>query len=297
MIWKLLSTTFFILLSIQNTYAYKTISYQPIVKYNYSKSHYLVSLPVNKNSWNGFTAVFDSKTHQSTFKIPRYFHDGLIFLSNDGTKLIHFDSKKDSLDKHLTLFFHLYDQNGESKSIIFFDEKEKAHLWEGIHDIRQEKNQLIIIAKDSSYILSEDNLRVSTVKNGKIGDYMANLSNGFLDNDSVFSISRLKINGVPIIDTLLIDLNMQMLTKENFVKTKMTYILQFENYINANDNTFRFNEFQLSNGNYRMEDRQVTGQLKAKMINLLDTYIESSDIIPDGVDFWYFTGNFMFIEN
>ena len=126
---------------------------------------------------------------------------------------------------------------------------------------------------------------------------MANLSNGFLDNDSVFSISRLKINGVPIIDTLLIDLNMQMLTKENFVKTKMTYILQFENYINAHDNTFRFNEFRLSNGNYRMEDRQLTGQLKAKMINLLDTYIESADIIPDGVDFWYFTGNFIFIEN
>ena len=127
MIWKLLSTTFFILLSIQNTYAYKTISYQPIVKYNYSKSHYLVSLPVNKDSWNGngFTAVFDSKTHQLTFKIPRYFCDGFIFLSNDGTKLIHFDSKEDSLDKHLTLFFHLYDQNGESKSTIFLMKKKK----------------------------------------------------------------------------------------------------------------------------------------------------------------------------
>lgn len=281
----------------QNTYAFKTITYKPIVKYNSSKSHYLVSLPKNKDSRNGFTAVFDSKTHQLTFKIPRYFCDGFIFLSNDGNKLIYFDSEVDSLDKHMTLFFRVYAKDGDVKCIPFYNEKKNAHTWEGLHDICQEKNKLIVVAEDSSYILLEDNLSVSTIKNGAIGNYMSNLNNGLLDNDSVFSISNLKINGIPIIETLLAHLNMKELPQDSDAKGKATYILNFENYVSTTVRTFHGNELSLMNTHYKTEDKNETFLLKMKIIDLMDNYLNSMDVIPDGVDFWYFSDSFLIVEN
>ena len=273
-----------------SSFGFRVIQYEPIVKYNSSKSHYLVSLPESKASRVGITGVFDAKTKQLAFTTDTYFHDGFIFLSANGERLI--QVQLFTYEKKEYCFLNTITKDGPDLSLQIFSKSEINALGSSISnivDLYSEKNQLIIETTDSTYTISTETLTsISKVRfKTQSQTSFVKFASEFVSNDDFFSISKLLVDGIPLNEKLLKDLGSQ---------TDYKYIL-----IKINFRVTSSGEIEIETASVMIRPPENTEEtnlkrkeLRSKTIALLQSYDLSKYAMPDEFEHWHYYGSILF---
>ncbi len=259
--------------------------YLPYQKYNSSKSHYLVSVPESKMSSSGFTAVFDVKTKQIAFRTDRYFHDGYVFLSTNGERLLQIYRHSDEKNEYCSL--NTFTEKGEEKSIELFTKPliGQGRSWRSnIFDLYLEDNLLIVEARDSVYSISTETLGISVNLNlSEIDNAVSfrEFEHQLIRNDSLFSISYLAINNISLEEKLVKDLDFHYELIQEF---SVEFIINHEGRAENIQVNFRIPS------SYPEDYYKKENELEEKIIQLLGSYRFARGSIPRGVEFWSFNG-------
>lgn len=260
-------------------------SREPYARMNFSGTHYLVSVPRGPYDNVGYTAVFDAKTQQLKFKIDKYFADDHLFLSDDGEELIAVVRGGSFTSETCRLTF--YNKEGERNSVFLFSQKINQQEDEGyislMKDCFQGPGKMIVATTDSVYTYSYSLLRLKKEqKKFNENSSFKQFNAGFLNADSLFSISRLTVGKSTLQEQLAKDLNYKIVPSKEEASKAVYFTL-----IRNEDGHFRVLDIStahiidLNTGKWHPDD-----ELKKNVIRLMTDYTYSEDAVPEGVPYW-----------
>lgn len=265
--------------------AFTVASRAPYARMNALKTHYLVSVPESPFSSKGYTAVFDAQTHQLKFKIDRHFVNDELFLTDDGEELITIENNVAAgLEKYSLNF---YNPTGKTRTVFLFSKKhtttDDGWFVPAVKDCFQEPGKLIVCAADTVYSYTYHLLQVKKNKK-KFNENTSfkHFNTGFLNADSLFSISRLKVGDLPLREQLAKDLNYQIVSsKEEASKAIYFTLVRNENGQFSTLNISTAQIIDLNAGKWRLDE-----ELEDKVKELMASYMYSDQAVPQGVPYW-----------
>ncbi len=276
----------FVFISI-NAKAFIVIDYKAMVKYNSAKSHYLVTVPENNESWKGYTAVFDVESKSLVFKVDTYFRDGRIFLSEDGQRLFMvYTFAYDGNEQCTITTIH---KTGEKQTYTIFNRLITPKLissYTNVVDLYSQNNGVVIESADSIYRFSTETLKTAASKResefdpGKINQ---KFDAGFFSPDTLFSLKKLSVNGKNITDLLLQD---KELSGSGFT-VELEVIL-------TSSGSSEIQRIYVHRESASKESKDKSIALRSKILTLLKSYKFDTLGIPEGLDYWYFQGTIKF---
>lgn len=263
--------------------AYFVPQYFPYLKYNSSKSHYLVSLPQLRVVEYGFTAVFNAQTKQLIFKTDKYFKDGYVFLSQSGKRLLQVQLSPD--EKKVNCSLNTFTEKGEERSIDLFTKSrpENKHWKDIIYDIYTENDLLIVEGIDSVYYISTETLETTVsarITKDPEGQFLK-FENAIVQNDSIFSIVNLAINNVALDEKLATDLDFH---------DELITSFRVEFSIQACCGAYGVIVDFPSPKSYPDDYMRKQEVLEKKIIELIESYRFPRGSVPGGTDFWFYEG-------
>jgi hypothetical protein len=251
---------------------------------NVSRTYYLVSIPEGNYKYKGYTAVFDAKTHQLKYKIDRYFVNDHLFLSDDGEELIAVEGKGSFTSETYSLKF--YNKDGEARTIFLFNRQINRNEDEGfvswVTDCYQEPDKLIVSTRDTVYSYASHLLQLKKAKKKTTeNSSFKRFNTGFLNADSMFSISRL-MNSPSLGEQLAKDLKYQIVsTKEEASKAIYFTLIRNETGNFSLLDISSAHIIDLNTGKWRKDE-----DLEDKVIQLMTHYTYSEAAVPKGVPYW-----------
>lgn len=271
---------------------------EPYAKFNFTKTHYLVSVPDSRNYDAGYTAVFEAKTNKFLYKLDVFFDDYRVFLSDDGKELIYVEGKFESLG----------DSTEETYNICFFDGKKVTSILEvyktktlealvyAVFDIDLESNSLSLFTKDLIFDVRLSEKQIS-IRENNMDRNVANekISEDFMNTDSIMGIQNILLaNDQSLKEKLLQDLKLKEVPDQASAQIVIYYNLRV-----SKDNTFskvQFQTFGLPKKGSSRSNHKLLTKLNDEINEKVKSYSYSERIIPEGVDYWIYDGKIFVTE-
>ncbi len=272
---KTILTLFLFFLSLK-AQAIIVIDFKAMLKYNSTKSHYLVTVPENNESWKGYTAVFNAESKALLFKTDTYFHDGMVFLSENGNVLFHINNL--FIDGKEQCSINTITAKGEIQTYDVFTKAFLPRLIShitSIADVYTENKNVIIECEDSIYSFSTETFQTTVRKRETQfdeGKFHEKFNAGFSLPDSVFNLNKLTVKGVPLMDKLL---------QETELKNA-EFTLELEIILNTSG------DYEIQRVYVKTDSRDKNIALRSKIIALIKSYELDTKGIPEGLEYWYF---------
>lgn len=269
---------------------------EPFAKYNSTKSHYLVSIPGSNTKFKSFTAVFETKTNQFLFKIDRYKGDYRVYLNDNGSNLIFLDTQIDTNKENCTL--KIYDGTATIRTIEVYklpDLNKINYLWHSqLLNVEQKTNLLRLKTLDSIYDINLSDYTISKKINDEEGDNsLEKMFSYFIDNDSIFSIQNLRLSDNTLLkDRLLADMSFTEVTDKDLAQK----IIVFDVIICRNKAYGRMSVVVYKNPENKRFSPYSESWTQREIEEKLQTYGDLEYAIPEGVDYWIYSGQLYVIE-
>lgn len=269
--------------------SFSVTSSSAFARTNWKKTHYLVCVPEGITSdKEGYTAVFDAKTHRLKFKIDKYFKDKMVFLSDDGTELIRLNRREDA---NRTNELQFYGRSGFLRTIRVFqgkielpDDCGTSLLW--ISDCSQESGKICLYTADSVYSVYYQLPELSVSVAALPADYSpVKVESGLLRSDSLFGIQNLKVGRKSFMEKLAADLN-RKLVSEGAAFSEVNFSLRIGS---DGQLTFLFMDAE-TNQNPVKGRMERDEKLSQQVDELVKSYRYSGDLVPNGLPYWPLNG-------